>query len=409
MFAVGLPAAYRGGTLMRINLTPAFVVKAAAAHGAERTIYWDQNLRGFGLMVTTAGHKSFVVQYRKGRVSSRMTIRNVLSLSDARREAKGVLGEVARGGDPLNDRRKQRAAQGNTLRAVAEEYLKREGKSLRSISQRRSHLERLVFPELGMRQIGDIKRTDITRLLDRIDDESGPVMADTVLAILRRVMGWHAARGDDFRSPIIRGMSRVKPRERARSRILTDDELRQVWTTATEMDGPFPRLIRFLLLTAARRTEAASMTWGEIDGSDWLLPASRNKTKQDHVRPLSKTAQSALAELPRITGRQYVFTADGCRPFASLSRAKRAFDDACGITGWRLHDLRRTARSLLSRAGISADIAERCLGHLITGVRGIYDRHQYRDEMLHAFEALAAQIERIVNPQENVVPMTRPT
>jgi Arm DNA-binding domain len=105
MFAVGLPAAYRGGTLMRINLTPAFVVKAAAAHGAERTIYWDQNLRGFGLMVTTAGHKSFVVQYRKGRVSSRMTIRNVLSLSDARREAKGVLGEVARGGDPLNDRR----------------------------------------------------------------------------------------------------------------------------------------------------------------------------------------------------------------------------------------------------------------------------------------------------------------
>jgi hypothetical protein len=75
------------------------------------------------------------------------------------------------------------------------------------------------------------------------------------------------------------------------------------------------------------------------------------------------------------------------------------------VTGWTLHDLRRTARSLMSRAGILSDHAERCLGHVIGGVRGVYDRHEFHAEKKRAYEALAAQIERIVNPQDNVVPL----
>ena len=81
------------------------------------------------------------------------------------------------------------------------------------------------------------------------------------------------------------------------------------------------------------------------------------------------------------------------------------FDKASGVKWYTIHDLRRTARSLLSRAGVNADVAERCLGHVIGGVRGIYDRHEYFEEKKRAFEALAWQIERIVNPQANVVPM----
>lgn len=81
------------------------------------------------------------------------------------------------------------------------------------------------------------------------------------------------------------------------------------------------------------------------------------------------------------------------------------FDEKCGFSDWTIHDLRRTARSLLSRAGVDADIAERCLGHAIGGIRGIYDRHAYYDEKKHAFEVLAAQIDRIVNPSPNVIPL----
>ncbi len=232
-------------------------------------------------------------------------------------------------------------------------------------------------------------------------------MADRTLATLRRIMNWHAIRDDDFKSPVVRAMGRVKPKENARSRILADDELKRVWEAAGEGRGVFPAFIKFLLLTAARRSEAARMTFSEIEGGDWVLPASRNKTKQELVRPLSKAAREVLASLPRFENGTYVFTSDGRRALGGFSKFKRAFDKQCGVSGWTLHDCRRSARSLMSRAGVSDNHAERCLGHIIGGVKGIYDRHRYRDEMLRAYEALAAQIARIVSPQPNVVALKR--
>ncbi len=89
-----------------------------------------------------------------------------------------------------------------------------------------------------------------------------------------------------------------------------------------------------------------------------------------------------------------------------LSKAKRQLDAAAKVDGWTLHDCRRTARSLMARAGVRPDIAERVLGHAIGGVEGVYDRHSYRDEKADALARLAALIDGIVNPRENVVPMT---
>jgi len=388
---------------MRTKLTPSFVAKAGPAGGKDRTIFWDQTLPGFGLMVTAAGSKSWVVQYRAGAKSRRHTIDNVLSLDKARKEARGLLGEVAKGGDPVAERRAEEAAAENTLQSVAEEYLKRESKNLRSHATRRATLERWVFPRMGTRQIGDIKRSEISRLLDHVEDNAGPVQADMVLSFLRRVFNWHASRTDDFSSPIIRGMSRSNPRERARRRILSDDELLALWRA--DIPQPWRAFVRFLLLTAVRRNEAARMARSELTGSDWTIPAGRYKTKNDVTLPLSGAAQTVIAELPRFGTGEYVFTVNGRTPLAAFSRGKKAIDRASGVTGWTLHDLRRTARSLMSRAGVPSDHAERCLGHIIPGVRGTYDRHKYQEEMRLAFEALAAQIARIVDPQDNVVAM----
>ena len=95
-------------------------------------------------------------------------------------------------------------------------------------------------------------------------------------------------------------------------------------------------------------------------------------------------------------------------PIGGFAQFKRRFDDASGTKGWALHDCRRTARSLMSRAGVATDHAERCLGHVIGGVRGVYDRHEYHREKAQAFEALAALIDRIVSGTEGeVVPMRR--
>jgi integrase len=387
------------------KLTAAFTKNAAAEPGAERTVYWDEGLPGFGLMVTRAGHQSYIVQYRVRRASRRYTINAVLGLDDARKEARAILGNVARGGDPVAERRK--VGDKTALRAVCERYLAREGGKLRTTAKRRATLERLIYPKLGALQIEDIRRSDIRGLLDDIEDQRGAAMADQVLALLRRIMNWHAARDDDFVSPIVRGMARRTSEDRERDRILTDDELRTVWNTAENYAAPWGVLVKFLLLTACRRTEAAAMTWSELQGDLWVIPAARQKANAEVALPLSTAARGLLNNLPRIEGCDYLFTTDGRRPVSGFSTFKLKFDIACGVKDWRLHDARRTARSLMSRAGVDHDIAERCMGHAIQGVRGDYDRHKYVNEMRAAFEKLAALIGTIIRQEPNVVPMER--
>jgi integrase len=168
-----------------------------------------------------------------------------------------------------------------------------------------------------------------------------------------------------------------------------------------------PRFVQFLLLTATRRNEAAHMRHGEISGTDWTIPQARYKTGLELLIPLSPMAAKILDQLPRIGNSGFVFTTDGKHPISGFSKFKREFDKACGVKDWTLHDLRRTARSLMSRAGVSSDHAERCLGHVIGGVRGVYDRQEFHDEKRHAFEQLASLVERIVDPQANVVPLAK--
>ena len=197
----------------------------------------------------------------------------------------------------------------------------------------------------------------------------------------------------------MKGMARTKPKERARQRALTDDELRAVWEAAEASDHVFGRLVQFVLLTAARRNEAARMTQVELSGGDWTIPAARHKSKLDFLLPLSAKALAVLDNIPLIgrnADRWFEFTTDGKRALGGFSKFKRDFDKRCGVTGWRVHDLRRTARTLMSRAGVAPDHAERCLGHVIGGVRETYDRWQYYDEKKQAFEALATQIKKIL-------------
>jgi integrase len=389
---------------MRIKLSPAFVANAKCEPGKDRSFYWDESLPQFGLQVTDTGARSFVCQYRQGRQSRRMKISAALRLSEARKEAHAILGKVAKGGDPLAERRQKEAAATNTLQSVCESYFAREGKKLRTVGERQTQLKRLVYPRLGSRQIDDVKRSDLVRLLDKVEDENGPVMADRTLAYLRRVFSWHAARSDEFRSPVTRGMARTKPKERARSRVLSDDELRAVWKATGDMQKAFGPLVRFILLTATRLREAAHTQRSELDGGLWVIPASRYKGNHDHVVPMSKAAKAVIDALPVVDGSKWIFSHDGKRPVGGFSKFKARLEKASGTSGWTLHDLRRTARSLMSRAGVPTDHAERALGHVINGVRGTYDRHEYLAEKKAAFEAVAEQIRRIISPPgDNVV------
>jgi integrase len=384
----------------------------------------DPGCAGLRVVVFPSRRKSFVVRFRFRGLQRKLTLGPVLvergvaesdttpeldtplSLAAARERATKALREAKSGRDPCaakqRARQEQLAAESDTLNAIAAEYLRREGPRLRTLSQRKADLDLLCTSVLGRLPVAEIRRGQFTRLLDHLADTRGPVRSDRCLSALRTLLSWHASRSD-FISPLVRGGRRTSISERARSRILSDDELRAVWLAAEQDKGPFGPFVRFVLLTATRRSEAGGLRRSELSdgGKVWTIPGARYKSGKDTLIPLSKAAQAIIAAQPERGA--FVFSADGSRPLGGFDDRKRQFDEACGITGWRLHDLRRTSRTLLSRAGVSADIAEMCLGHALGGVRAVYDRFAYLDQKRQAFEALAALVGRVVRPPTDVV------
>jgi integrase len=178
--------------------------------------------------------------------------------------------------------------------------------------------------------------------------------------------------------------------------------------------GTFGAIAKILLLTAQRRDEVAHMSREEI-GNDgiWTIPAERYKTKRPNHVPLSNAALALIEAQPKLSECNLIFPSRANTPFSGFGRSKAALDKAvlaamkhqakasakiATLPNWTLHDLRRTAKTLMVRAGVRPDISERVLGHVIRGVEGTYDRHSYEHEKRDALEKLAAMIDRILSP-----------
>jgi len=376
-----------------------------------------QTPRGFGVRTTASGAKSFVMNFRIRGREHRFTIGAFpdWSVFRAVREARDLRLRIDRGDNPLVDRIPLPATR--TVSSVLEEFLTRYARNrdapLRSANEYESVFERLVKPHIGKLGVYNVRRSHIAEMLDAIEDANGPVMADRTLAYLRKALRWHAIRDDQFNPPIVAGMARTKPKERARTRVLSDEEIRAIWPILDER-GTFGALVKTLLLTAQRRDEVARMSRREIgDDGIWTIPAERYKTKRPNHVPLSRAALAVIDAQPKIGECDHVFPSRSKTPFSSFGKSKAALDRAVNdatqktkkmaaklepIPNWTLHDLRRTGKTLMVRSGVRPDISERVLGHAITGVEGIYDRHSYADEKRDALEKLAAMIERILNP-----------
>jgi integrase len=382
----------------------------------DAVLQGSQVPRGFGVRVTASGAKSFVINYRIKRDEYRYTIGSYPDWSALRavREARNLRQRIDRGENPLEDRKRlptTRTVSG-LLEEFVERYVEKEAK-LRTAYPIKRAFDQLVKPSIGKIGVYELRRSDVARMLDKVADESGLVMADKTLAWLRKAFNWYAGKDDKFNSPIVKGMSRTRPRERARTRVLSDDEIRIIWPLLAGA-GTFGAMLKTLLLTAQRRDEVATMVWKEIDKDGiWTIPAERYKTKRPNHVPLSDTAWAAIEAQPRIDGCDYVFPSRTKTPFSGFAKSKARLDKAVllymqkrakkgakvePLPNWTLHDLRRTAKTLMARAGVRPDISERVLGHVIAGVEGTYDRHSYADEKRDALENLAAMIERILNP-----------
>jgi integrase len=360
----------------------------------------DPKLSGHYVRVTPKGVKTFVAVSRdpQGKqVWHTIGGTDLYKVEEARELARAAIKAIRAG----NDR-----AGPQTFAAVSEEWLKRhvDANELRSSVNIRSYLKAHILPAWGGREFEGVRRGDVAKLMDEVEDSSGPAAADMVLAIVSTICNWYATRNENYSSPIIRGMRRTKPKERARKRILSDDELRAIWKAA-EANGTYGAFIRILLLTAQRREKVAQMRWDDLHGNIWVIATEDREKGNAGELMLPQLALDIINAQPRFADNPYVFGGRGSSPMHDGNRKQLFGAKLPAMPNWTLHDLRRTARSLMSRAGVNDNHAERVLGHVIGGVRGVYDRHSYLNEKAHALKALAALIETIVNPpaQSNVV------
>jgi hypothetical protein len=214
-------------------------------------------------------------------------------------------------------------------------------------------------------------------LVDVVEDQHGAWVADSALAALSRVASWYATRNDDYAVPFVKGMRRVPAQARKRSRILDDDELRAVWHAA-EAAGVYGAFICTALTTAQRRAVLVRMRWDSISPEGvWTIrqESGREKGTAGSLQ-LPAAAMRIINALPRYASNPFVFagTKPG-QPLAGFSERHVAFMAKAGVTGFTIHDLRRSARSLMSRAGVSSEHAERVNRHPLIASE-IIERHK---------------------------------
>jgi integrase len=380
---------------------------AALRRRSKRYVVADPELSGMYVRVPPAGPCIFVAVARDPfhrQTWATIGASDVLKIEEARELSRVAIRRIRAGLPAVEPPPPQPAS----FQAVAGNWILRhvEKKGLRSRGEIERCLRVYIYPFWKDREFETIRRSDVTKLLDHVEDNHGPRQADAVLSIVRAIANFHASRSDDFVSPIARGMRRSDPETRARKRTLTDAELKIIWAaTAT---GVFGGLVRILLLTGQRLSKVQTMRWDDIDPDGiWSIPTQIREKGNAGALKLPKVALDVIASQRRHVGNPHVFVGRSRgMVFNSATSHKIKFDAQTEIRGWILHDLRRTARSLMSRAGVRPEIAERVLGHAIKGIEKIYDRHAYFNEKAEALEQLAAVITSIVDPPaDNVVPL----
>lgn len=429
----------------------------------KREHLWDDTLKGFGVMVTDKGVRSYIIQYRiggRGSDTRRVTIGkhgSPWTAKTARDRAAELLEQVRRKVDPFDaqraaiaetrarkEREKAEAVVASRLgfSVFADRFVDKfaKVKQPRSWQDTESIVRRDLKPFFGDKPLPAIVSADIVELLDKVH-ERGDAAAIKAYKALRSLFGYAVDKEKRHMSPATSPMLGIKPPAKidVRQRTLSDTELRLVWIAAGAFGYPYTPLIRLLILTGQRLREIAEAPWSEFDlgKRQWLIPPERTKNRQPTLVPLSDSAVEILKGLPVIQRKEdpktgvrpppFLFTTTAETPISGFSKAKARLDrmiaevakkaleagrDPVVVAGWRLHDLRRSFGNGLQRIGIKTEVIESALNHVSgtkSGIVGVYQTYKYEAEVRSAMDAWAGHIARMLSPpaSDNVLPMER--
>jgi integrase len=406
------------------------IAKALPPLQGQRFIFDDHRdaPRGFGLRLTAAGGKAFILKYTIDGRERRKTIGDwpTWSLEAARAEAQGLVQGINKGTDPLEAKRRRKAEP--LVRDLATEWLDMHASGLKSEQSIRALIGGDLINAIGTLKVSDVRRRDVIEAIE-VKAKQAPRQAAIMLTYSRKLFDYAADRDLVPANPLaglkpssIKVAGQRDPlKSVARGRVLDSDEICSFWS---KVEGCGLHMItalalKMILVTGQRPGEIAGMNGSEIRGRIWTIPASRRgKTETSHSIYLTDTAleiiEAARRELARLEGRrkalsgEIVFAAVPGKAITNSALA-RAVERSHVVLGakvvepwgrWTPHDLRRTMRTGLSACRIRPDIAELTIGHTKRGIVAVYDRHGFEDERKMALEAWERRLLNIVTGVE---------
>jgi integrase len=412
---------------VRVNITPAFILAEVRKGHAKSRDYADSKVHGLSMRISPSGVVSWSTRRRMpDNRYSRVRVGQypAVGVAEARKQALKVQGAMQTGSDPVAERRatRARAAADKARMSVSDAWaaystakISGGGWGEGHANNARLFAARVLLPSLGKKALADVTRSDWSSVI-AAEGRKGRGAKATALRFIRALDSFAETSGWIERTTLPRKASVLAPPCKPREHAPDDDTIVAIWHAAATL-RPKPRaFVRLLILCACRRGELAGIRAGEVDlaAGLWTLPASRSKNRHSHLMPLCEAAKAELHAIwppEPVEPRFCLLGESGIAPLQGFSRIKRALAKALGDDAWRLHDFRRSARTTMSRLGIASDAAESALAHRthLGGLRGTYDRHDFRDEAVAALRVWQAHVERLLDPGPGaqVVPIRR--
>jgi integrase len=372
--------------------------------GARDVQIFDDKLPGFGLRKFASGKASFFVKFNVGKQQRRMSlgVATASGLEDARAAAEKILAKARLGDDAQAAKKAERAKRASTLGSLIPQYLATRAADIAPsyFTATSRYLNEHWKPMHGC-AIEAVERRDVVRVLDNIADDCGKVAADRARAALSGFYAWAIDRSHADTTPVLHVKNRANGG--GRDRVLSEDELAQVWRAAVGM-GDYGVILRLLILTGQRKSEIGDLSWPEIDvqHKQIELPATRTKNKRAHIVPLSELAMAIINEVLRRNRRDFLF-GGGSRGFQGWSRCKARLDEQLpkDMEPWCVHDLRRSVITHLNERGFADPHVIEAIANHVSGhkafVAGIYNRSAYAAQKRAGLDTWAAHVKKMVS------------